>query len=176
MVVAAVLAAAWLAASAASPSSVAARSVAGVTSLPAAHSRGAQPTSALVAAGEAAGRDVPDLAGLAATATAPRTAAAAASITASGTPGNDTILIHQNDDGSLTVTVNGSAATYSAQDVPQLLIDGAAGNDTITADTSVTVGLSILGGARRRHDHRGRWSRQHLGRRRERQGLRRRRR
>ncbi len=119
-VIAAVFAVAWLAAPVASPSSVAVR--------------------------EAASRDVPDLAGLAATATAPRTAAATATVTASGTPGNDTILIHQNDDGSLTVTINGSATTHAAQDVPQLLIDGLAGNDTITADISVTAGLSILGG------------------------------
>jgi len=65
----------------------------------------------------------------------------------SGTAGADVIAIHQNLDGSLTVTVSGRPQSVAAADVPRLVVDGGAGNDTITAEASVTEGLTIFGGA-----------------------------
>ena len=79
----------------------------------------------------------------------PETPAASSSapLVVSGTAGVDIITIHQNVDGSLTVTVNGHPQTVAALDVPRLVVDGEAGNDTITADATVTEGLTIFGGA-----------------------------
>jgi Ca2+-binding RTX toxin-like protein len=65
----------------------------------------------------------------------------------SGTTGEDLLEIQQNLDGSLTVMVNGRTLSVAAADVPRLVVDGQAGNDTITADASVTEGLTIFGGA-----------------------------
>jgi len=65
----------------------------------------------------------------------------------SGTAGADVITIHQNVDGSLTVTVKGRPQTVAAVDVPRLVVDGGAGSDTITADASLTEGLTLFGGA-----------------------------
>ncbi len=66
----------------------------------------------------------------------------------SGTSRADVVTIHQNADGSLTVTVNGVLRPSVARSaVPGLVIDGGPGNDTITADAGVTEGLTILGGA-----------------------------
>jgi len=76
-------------------------------------------------------------------------AAASAPLVVSGTAGADVITILQNAGGSLTVTVNGRARTVAAADVPRLVVDGGAGNDTITADAAVTVRLTIFGGSGR---------------------------
>lgn len=70
-----------------------------------------------------------------------------AALVISGTAGADVIAIHQNLDGSLTVTVNGRTQSVAAADVPRLVVDGRAGNDTITVDPTVTEGLAIFGGA-----------------------------
>ena len=70
-----------------------------------------------------------------------------AALVISGTAGADVIAIHQNLDGSLTVTVNGRTQSVAAADVSRLVVDGGAGNDTITADPTVTEGLAIFGGA-----------------------------
>jgi len=64
--------------------------------------------------------------------------------TVTGTDGNDTILIHQNKNGSLRVTVNGVAETLAAG--TELTVDALAGNDTIRTDASVTAALTLLGG------------------------------
>ena len=63
-----------------------------------------------------------------------------------GTDGNDLIRIAQGTDGSLTITVNGSATVVAAADVPRLIIDGLEGNDRIIADPGVTAPLTILDG------------------------------
>ncbi len=65
----------------------------------------------------------------------------------SGTAGPDVITIHQNVDGSLTVTANGLPQTVAAADVPRLVVDAGAGSDRITVDASVTASLTIFGGA-----------------------------
>jgi Ca2+-binding RTX toxin-like protein len=65
----------------------------------------------------------------------------------SGTAGGDMITIQQNVDGSLTVTLNGHLQSVAALDVPRLVVDGGAGNDAITADATVTEGLTVFGGA-----------------------------
>ena len=63
-----------------------------------------------------------------------------------GTGGNDSILIHQNGDGSLTVSLNGRRTTFSQEEVQDLIIAGGAGNDVITADDSVTCNLMVDAG------------------------------
>lgn len=71
---------------------------------------------------------------------------AAPTIDVNGTEAADTILVHQNADGSLTITTNGTAATYTADQVPDLVIWAKGGDDTVTADASVTVALLVSGG------------------------------
>ena len=63
-----------------------------------------------------------------------------------GTEGNDLILIHQNGDGSLTVSLNGRRTSFSQEEVQDHVIAGGAGNDVITADDSVTCNLMIDAG------------------------------
>jgi len=80
---------------------------------------------------------------------APETPAKSSSapLVISGTANADVLTIRQNIDRSLTVTLNGHPQTVSAIDVPRLVVYGAAGNDTITVDATVTEGLTIFGGA-----------------------------
>ncbi len=67
-------------------------------------------------------------------------------IVVSGTNKDDAINISRDEDGSLTVDINGKSTTYTAEEARRLIIDGGSGNDTIKADSSVTRGLNIWGG------------------------------
>jgi Ca2+-binding RTX toxin-like protein len=76
-----------------------------------------------------------------------RFAAFAEWLTVKGTPRNDIITIHQNEDGSLTVTLNKVPVTFTQEQVADLVIDGGNGSDKIIADETVTYDLTIFGGA-----------------------------
>lgn len=66
---------------------------------------------------------------------------------AEGTEGNDTISVRNGkEQGSLIVNVNGEETTYSKDECRHIIIDGGDGDDTITVDKSVTMGLYITGG------------------------------
>ncbi|MDO5295672.1 MAG: M91 family zinc metallopeptidase [bacterium] len=67
-----------------------------------------------------------------------------------GTHGDDRIAIDQLQDGSLNVSVNGKVRSFTPEQAQRLVIEGGAGDDTITASENVTVPLYILGG--RGHD------------------------
>ena len=64
-----------------------------------------------------------------------------------GTPDADFITVQQDADGSLLVNVNGAPQTVADTDIANLVVDGGAGDDTITVDPVVTAGQFILGGA-----------------------------
>lgn len=63
-----------------------------------------------------------------------------------GSTGNDTINVTENN-GTLTVTINGNVTTYSASNIGEIALWGGAGNDTITVDSSVTLAARLYGGA-----------------------------
>jgi Ca2+-binding RTX toxin-like protein len=67
-------------------------------------------------------------------------------LVASGGDGDDTIKVHQNEDGTLSVDIGGKMTNYTKEQAQNLIIDGGKGNDRITADDSVTYKLKLSGG------------------------------
>ena len=63
-----------------------------------------------------------------------------------GSDAGDVIRISEGDDGSLTLAINGTDTVVPAGDVRRLVIDALEGNDTVLAEASVTLPLTILGG------------------------------
>ncbi|MBQ7567738.1 hypothetical protein IJT17_02935 [bacterium] len=66
---------------------------------------------------------------------------------AQGTEKDDKILVTPGEDGGIVVDINGEKTAYTKSDARHLIIDGGAGNDTITVDERVTNSLRITGGA-----------------------------
>ena len=63
-----------------------------------------------------------------------------------GTHGSDRIDIDQLKDGSVNVSINGKVRSFTPEQARHLVIEGGAGDDTITASENVNVPLYILGG------------------------------
>jgi hypothetical protein len=68
------------------------------------------------------------------------------SIYVDGDDKNNTISVKQNDDGSIVVNVDGQEKTYTQEEAKNLVIRGGAGNDNISIDDSVDIGINIEGG------------------------------
>ncbi len=64
----------------------------------------------------------------------------------SGTKKGDEINVTTNDEGKIVISVNGKEQVYTADEAKRLVIDGGDGDDVITVDESVTIGLNIMGG------------------------------
>lgn len=63
-----------------------------------------------------------------------------------GTNGNDKINVTQNSDGSINVNVNGKVTRYSEEEAKRLVIDAGKGDDEVTVDENVAIGMHIAGG------------------------------
>jgi ELWxxDGT repeat protein len=62
----------------------------------------------------------------------------------SGSGANDTINISSNN-GTTTVSIGGNTAMFNDADFSQIYVDGQAGDDTITIDSSITKSATIIG-------------------------------
>jgi|GEM_PF-5635372 len=63
-----------------------------------------------------------------------------------GRGGNDTIVVDQNSDGTVDITVNRIVVTLTAEQAEHLLIEGGSGNDTITVNPYSTPQVMGPGG------------------------------
>ncbi|MDO5297144.1 MAG: CHAP domain-containing protein [bacterium] len=64
----------------------------------------------------------------------------------SATGKDDTIKVYGNDNGEVVVNVNGTETVYTQEEAQKLIINAGKGNDIITVDANVTVGMHIMGG------------------------------
>ena len=64
----------------------------------------------------------------------------------SGSGKDDSISVTSGEGGSITVDVNGTTKTYTAEEAERLIIDGAAGDDMIRVADDVAANLHIMGG------------------------------
>ena len=65
--------------------------------------------------------------------------------TVSASDKDDTVNVSQTKDGKLVVNINGEEKTYTKEEAEKLVFDLGKGNDTFTADKSVTYGLNVNG-------------------------------
>ncbi|MDO5297573.1 MAG: hypothetical protein Q4F00_13270 [bacterium] len=64
----------------------------------------------------------------------------------SGSGKDDKISVSSAEDGSITVDVNGTKRSFTAEQAERLIIDGAAGDDIIRVSDDVAANMHIMGG------------------------------
>ena len=68
-------------------------------------------------------------------------------LTVNGTGAADTISIHKNTTGQLVVVEPAGTHTFAANAVAKVAVNAGAGDDKITSDDSVTIPMTLHGGA-----------------------------